>query len=67
VAGFAINLYLAIEWFGGEFLSNRPLLFLGVLLMVMGIQMLTTGLLAEMIAYSGFRRRDSYSVREHLD
>jgi glycosyltransferase involved in cell wall biosynthesis len=66
VAGFAINLYLAIEWFGGEFLSNRPLLFLGVLLMVMGIQMLTTGLLAEMIAYSGFRRRDSYSVREHL-
>lgn len=67
VAGFAINLYLAIAWFGGESLSRRPLLFLGVLLMVMGIQMLTTGLLAEMIAYSGFRRRDSYSVKEHLD
>lgn len=67
LAGFAINLYLAIAWFGGEALSRRPLLFLGVLLMVMGLQVLTTGLLAEMIAYSGFRRRDSYSVKEHLD
>lgn len=67
LVGFAINLYLAIAWFGGEALSRRPLLFLGVLLMVMGIQVLTTGLLAEMIAYSGFRRRDSYSVKEHLD
>ncbi|MFP3939173.1 MAG: glycosyltransferase family 2 protein [Thermoanaerobaculia bacterium] len=65
--GFGINLYLAIAWFGGEPLSQRPLLFLGILLMVMGLQVLTTGLLAEMIAYSGFRRRDSYSVKEHLE
>jgi glycosyltransferase involved in cell wall biosynthesis len=67
LAGFAVNLYLAIAWFGGEALSKRPLLFLGVLLMVMGLQVLTTGLLAEMIAHSGFRRRESYSVKEHLD
>jgi len=66
LAGFAVNLYLAIAWFGGEALSKRPLLFLGVLLMVMGLQVLTTGLLAEMIAHSGFRRRESYSVKEHL-
>jgi len=63
-AGFGINLYLAVLWFGGEPLSRRPLLFLGVLLMVMGVQVLTTGLLAEMIAYSDFRKRDSYSVKE---
>lgn len=67
LGGFGINLYLAIAWFGGEPLSQRPLLFLGILLMVMGIQVLTTGLLAEMIAFSGFRRRDSYSVKEHLE
>ena len=67
LAGFAVNLYLAIAWLGGEALSRRPLLFLGVLLMVMGLQVLTTGLLAEMIAHSGFRRRESYSVKEHLD
>jgi glycosyltransferase involved in cell wall biosynthesis len=65
-AGFGINLYLAILWLGGEPLSRRPLLFLGVLLMVMGVQVLTTGLLAEMIAYSDFRRRDSYSVKETI-
>ncbi len=63
-AGFGVNLYLAILWLGGEALSRRPLLFLGVLLMVMGVQVLTTGLLAEMIAHSDFRRRDSYSVKE---
>ncbi|MGD2115896.1 MAG: glycosyltransferase family 2 protein [Acidobacteriota bacterium] len=66
-AGFGINLYLAILWLGGEPLSRRPLLLLGILLMVMGIQVLTTGLLAEMIAHSGFRRRDSYSVKEVVE
>ncbi len=65
--GFGINLYLAIAWLGGEPLSRRPLLFLGVLLMVMGLQVLTTGLLAELIAFSGFRRRESYSVKETLE
>ncbi len=65
-AGFLINSYLAILWFQGEWLSNRPLLLLGTLLMVMGIQILTTGLLGEMITFKNFRRRDSYSVRERL-
>lgn len=65
--GFGINLYLAILWFQGEFLSNRPLLLLGVLLMLLGIQVLTTGLLGEMITFKNFRRPDSYSVKERLD
>jgi glycosyltransferase involved in cell wall biosynthesis len=39
--GFGINLYLAILWFNGESLSNRPLLLLGVLLMLLGIQVVT--------------------------
>lgn len=65
--GFAINTYLAVLWFLGEPLSNRPLLLLGVLLMVMGIQVLTTGLVGEMITYKNFRRTDSYSIRETLD
>jgi glycosyltransferase involved in cell wall biosynthesis len=65
-AGFGINLYLAILWLGGSTLSNRPLLLLGVLLMLLGIQVLTTGLLGEMITFKNFRRPDSYSVKEHL-
>jgi glycosyltransferase involved in cell wall biosynthesis len=66
-AGFGINLYLAILWVGGESLSRRPLLLLGILLMVMGIQVLSTGLLAEMIAHTDYRRRDSYSIKETVE
>jgi glycosyltransferase involved in cell wall biosynthesis len=66
--GFAIDAWLAWLWaFRGESLSNRPLLFLGVLLMLGGLQMLTTGLLAEMLTLKMFRRADSYSVREIHD
>lgn len=65
--GFGINLYLAILWAGGEYLSNRPLLLLGILLMLLGFQTLTTGLLGEMITFKNFRRPDSYSVKEKLE
>jgi glycosyltransferase involved in cell wall biosynthesis len=66
-AGFAIDAYLAVRWLAGESLSDRPLLILGVLLMLLGLQVLTTGLLAEMMTHKTFRRDDSYSVREILD
>jgi glycosyltransferase involved in cell wall biosynthesis len=65
--GFVIDAYLAVRWTMGEPLSNRPLLLLGVLLMLVGIQVLTTGLLGEMITYRYFRGGDSYSIRERLD
>ncbi|HKI86416.1 MAG TPA: glycosyltransferase family 2 protein [Thermoanaerobaculia bacterium] len=67
LSGFGINLYLAILWLNGQGLSNRPLLLLGVLLMVLGIQVLTTGLIGEMITLKNFERRDSYSVKERLE
>jgi glycosyltransferase involved in cell wall biosynthesis len=63
-AGVAINTYLAVIWFLGEPLSNRPLLLLGVLLMLLGLQVLTTGLLGEMITFKNFERRDSYSIQQ---
>ncbi len=65
--GLAINLYLVAIWLQGEYLSNRPLLLLGVLLMLLGIQVLTTGLIGEMITFKNFRRSDSYSVRERVE
>jgi glycosyltransferase involved in cell wall biosynthesis len=65
--GFGINLYLALLWMGGEYLSNRPLLLFGILLMLLGFQTLTTGLLGEMITFKNFRRPDSYSVKEKLE
>ncbi len=66
-AGFLIDLYLALRWLQGESLSDRPLLIFGVLLMLLGLQVLTTGLLAEMMTHKTFRRSDSYSVKEILD
>ncbi|MBP7587395.1 MAG: glycosyltransferase family 2 protein [Thermoanaerobaculia bacterium] len=66
-SGLLINLYLAVRWFLGESLSNRPLLLLGSLLMLIGLQVLMTGLLAEMMTHKTFRRSDSYSVKELLD
>lgn len=65
--GFGINAYLAWAWFGGADLSDRPLLQLGILLMLLGIQVLTTGLIGEMITFKNFRRRDSYSIKEWLE
>lgn len=51
--GFIVTLYLAImKIFFGMALSNRPLLFLGVLLIVVGVQLISIGLLGEMIVYS---------------
>jgi glycosyltransferase involved in cell wall biosynthesis len=48
VFGFLICLYLTIIWFSGEGIGARPLLMLGVLLMIIGIQSFSTGLLAEL-------------------
>ena len=47
LAGFGISLYLAINWFRGVWIGSRPLLFLGMLLIIVGIQFFTLGLLAE--------------------
>ena len=66
VVGLGINLYLAILWMQGQTLSNRPLLLLGVLLMLLGIQVLTSGLIGEMITFKNFQRTDTYSVKERL-
>lgn len=50
--GFIILLILFIERiFFGLLLYRRPILFLGVLLVIVGIQVLMTGILAELIVY----------------
>jgi len=63
--GFLINAWLSIEWLCGHPVSNRPMLLLGILLMLLGIQLISTGLIAEMITKSGIDERD-YSIRDIL-
>jgi dolichol-phosphate mannosyltransferase len=49
MVGLAISIYLTILKIGGAAIGQRPLLFLGVLLIVVGIQLLTLGLLGQML------------------
>ncbi|MCA9733682.1 glycosyltransferase family 2 protein, partial [candidate division KSB1 bacterium] len=51
--GFIVNLYLTFERIlYDKFLSNRPLLFLGVLLIIVGVQFISIGLIGEMMVES---------------
>jgi len=47
--GFIILTYLSVLWFWGQGIGGRPLFTLGVLLMVVGIQFISLGLLSELI------------------
>jgi len=49
LAGTAILLYLTAEKIGGAGIGKRPLLMLGVLLVVVGVQFLSLGLIGEML------------------
>ena len=65
LAGFVIELYLSVGWLLGRPISDRPLFFLGIVLLLVGVQFIFFGLLAEMIAYSA-RRQEEYSIQERL-
>jgi glycosyltransferase involved in cell wall biosynthesis len=47
--GVLISLYLTALKIAGQAIGQRPLLFLGILLIVVGVQLLTFGLLAQMV------------------
>lgn len=60
--GLIISGYLAaLKIFWGVPLSNRPLLFLGMLLILGGLQFLSMGLLSELIV-SKFNSRNKYNI-----
>lgn len=65
--GFIINLYLSIIWFSGELIGSRPLLILGTLLLIIGGQFFSLGLIAEMVTYDTYSRETDYSIRETLE
>ncbi|MFN7975046.1 MAG: glycosyltransferase family 2 protein [Acidobacteriota bacterium] len=64
VLGTGILAYLSVLWFGGLAIGGRPLLFLGILLIVVGIQFFTTGLVAEMITHMSARHPEDVHVRK---
>lgn len=65
--GGAVTAYLIIlRIFKSSFLSNRPLLFIAVMLVILGMQFISIGLLGEMITRSHAEGR-SHAVRSILE
>jgi glycosyltransferase involved in cell wall biosynthesis len=63
-AGFVILCYMAALRFSGHGIGGRPLLLLGALLLMVGIQLLTIGLVSEMIQRNHMRpERDEAETR----
>lgn len=56
--GVLICSYLTILWFQGESIGRRPLLILGILLIIVGIQLFSTGLLAELIVSNIYKETE---------
>jgi glycosyltransferase involved in cell wall biosynthesis len=70
LTGLGINLYLTVLWFlHYRPIGTRPLLLLGVLLMILGVQLISMGLLGEMVVRTYYETLDKpiYAVREVLD
>jgi hypothetical protein len=66
-AGVAICAWLSVTWAMGESIGGRPLLILGVLLILLGVQILATGLIAELIVHLGGRIQDPYGIRRVVE
>ena len=52
--GFFICMWLTILWFQGQSIGTRPLLTLGVLLIIMGAQFISTGFVCNLIIDRGY-------------
>jgi hypothetical protein len=62
--GSAIVLVLAVQRIQGQALADRPILLLGVLLMVLGVQAVALGLIGEIIVHVNTLRGGDRVVRE---
>ncbi len=64
--GFGIDAYLTVDKFlGNTSLTNRPLFLVGLILIIVGVQFVSIGLLGEMITKGQHVERE-YSIREIL-
>jgi len=63
--GLAISLYFLVEWIEGRGLHVRPLMLLGIGMIIVAIQIGSMGLVAEMLS-SERAERQTWSFRERL-
>jgi len=62
--GFIISLYFALQWILGNPMHIRPMIVFGWIMIVLGVQFISIGLLADMINTS--HKEEEYSVKEIL-
>ena len=68
IGGFIISLWISIQKIFFDLpIGDRPLLLMGVMLIVVGVQMFTTGLLGEMFIRPRMEQTSSYHVRETIE
>ncbi|GHO76268.1 glycosyl transferase family 2 [Ktedonobacter sp. SOSP1-85] len=66
--GFLIDIFVVIRKFTlNQPIHDQPLLFVGILLMIFGVQFILTGLQSEMIRYYAFRPDEEYSIKQELN
>lgn len=66
LAGFAVCAYLTALKLAGHPIGHRPLLILGILLIVVGVQILATGLIAELVVHLGGRDQAPYEISREV-
>ena len=64
VVGGAILLVLFVQRMGGEGIADRPMLLLGVLCFILGIQAIAIGLVGEIIVHLNASTQRHYRVRQ---
>jgi len=68
LGGFLISLWISIDkLFFGQPIGDRPLLLLGVALILVGVQMFTTGLIGQMIVEPRMQRTDTIQIVASLE
>jgi glycosyltransferase involved in cell wall biosynthesis len=67
LAGLAALIYLTVLWFMGERpIGTRPLFMGGIMLLLLGVQLLSLGLVGELITHLSFRSGEQYTVEEEI-
>lgn len=68
LVGGLISAYLTLLWLQGQRpIGDRPLLTLGVLLLITGLQFISTGLVGEMLRANSYRPGDEYAIRRVVE
>src|SRR5690348_14518803 len=68
LVGMLIDLFVVVRSFFINHIPihNQPLLFVGILLMIFGVQFILAGLQSEMIRHYAFQPGEEYSIRQEL-